>query len=210
MKRARFVRGEADYRRQSLIDAAAQCLAERGAAGTSVRAICKRAGVSAGLLTHYFAGIDDLILATYRDVGARVRDAVESAVAAAGSDPRARLEAYVTASFRPPVLDPELLATWLAFWGLVKTDAGVAAVHSELYAEFRQGVEALLADCWGDAAPADEVRLSAVAITALVDGLWLELCLDEGSFTSHEASRIALRWLGALLADRPARASAAA
>ena len=61
------------------------------------------------------------------------------AVADAGPDPRARLLAYLTASFRPPIADPELLATWLAFWSLTRSDPAIAAVHAEIYGEFRAG-----------------------------------------------------------------------
>jgi TetR/AcrR family transcriptional regulator, transcriptional repressor of bet genes len=205
MARAAFVREDADVRRQSLIQATAACLAEEGARGVSVRSICRRAGVSAGLLTHYFSGIGELIEATYRDTGRKVADAVALAVEQAGADPRARLEAYVTASFRPPVLDPDLLATWLAFWSLMKSDSQVAEVHGELYADFRAGLEACLRDCWGTDADADEVRLAAIAINALVDGLWLELCLDErGPFSAGEAEKVALDWLDALMVRRSA------
>ena len=208
MARAHFVREDADYRRHSLIAATAACLAEEGLAGTTVRAICRRAGVSAGLLTHYFDGIGDLIVETYRDTGQRVADAVERAVEQAGDDPRARLEAYVTASFRPPVLDPDLLAIWLAFWGLIKNDPAVAAVHGENYAEFRAGLEQLLHACWGAAADPEQVRLAAIAINALVDGLWLELCLDGGrdeggAFTAEEACTLALGMLDSLVARGP-------
>ncbi|HSG56758.1 MAG TPA: transcriptional regulator BetI [Paracoccaceae bacterium] len=205
MARAAFVREDADVRRHSLIQATAACLAEQGARGVSVRSICRRAGVSAGLLTHYFDGIGGLIVATYRDTGRKVAEAVERAVAEAGSDPHARLQAYVTASFRPPVLDPDLLATWLAFWSLMKSDPQVAEVHGQLYAEFRGGLEALLRDCWGEQADANQVRLAAIAINALVDGLWLELCLDErGPFSPQEAEKLALDWLDALIARRSA------
>ena len=93
--RARFVRETPDVRRQALIDATARCLAEKGIGGTSVRAICARAGVSSGLLTHYFPGVDALILATYVDVGARVSAALDAAIASAGNDPRDRLPAGI-------------------------------------------------------------------------------------------------------------------
>jgi hypothetical protein len=36
------------------------------------------------------------------------------------------LEAYVTATLCAPVLDPDLLSTWLAFWSMVKSDPEVA------------------------------------------------------------------------------------
>ncbi|MXO71098.1 TetR family transcriptional regulator C-terminal domain-containing protein [Alteraurantiacibacter buctensis] len=201
MGRANFVREDADTRRQSLIAACAACLAEEGARGVSVRSICRRAGVSAGLLTHYFAGIDELILATYRDTTRKVTEATDAAVAAAGSDPRARLKAYVTASLRPPLLDPQLLATWLAFWSMMTSNVAVAQVHGETYGEFRRGLEDLLRECCGGRQGVDDLRLAAIGITALVDGLWLELCLDQrGPFTSEEAEKLAQVQLDALLA----------
>lgn len=200
MGRANFVREGADARRQSLIAACAQCLAEKGARGVSVRSICRRAGVSAGLLTHYFSGIDELILATYRHTTRQVTEATDAAVAAAGSDPRARLEAYVTASLRPPLLDPQLLATWLSFWSMMTANPQVAQVHGETYGEFRLGLEALLREVAGEA-DADTLRLNAIAITALVDGLWLELCLDSrGPFSADEAQKLALEMIDRFLA----------
>lgn len=198
--RARFVRETADVRRQALIDAAAQCLAEKGVGGTTVRAICKRAGVSSGLLTHYFDGIDALILATYRDVGLRVSQAMEQAVSAAGPHPRDRLRALLIANFRPPVLDADLLATWICFWSLVKSSAPFAAAHAEIYAASRAQMEVLL----HEAAPAltpREVRLAAISLTALVDGLWLELCLDPSTFGAAEAQAMVDQWM-ALVIDR--------
>ena len=195
-KRQPFTRSEPDARRKSLLEATARCLAARGAAGISVRAICAEAGVSAGLLTHYFRGVSEAIAETYRWTGARVSAALEQAVAEAGPDPRARLIAYLTASFRPPIADPELLATWLAFWSLTRSDPAIAAVHTEIYAEFRHGIVRLIAAYH----PATlDPRLPAVALTALIDGLWLELSLGHAPFTPDEAGRLAEMWLDRLL-----------
>ena len=193
--RASFVRAP-DARRQSLIEACAAGLAVRGVAGLSVRSICADAGVSPGLLRHYFAGIDALVAATYGHVGEQVSAALAAAVAEAGAHPRARLHAYVTASFRPPIAAPELLATWLAFWSLVKTDPEIARLHGEIYAAYRIELEQLLADA---GVAATDIRLAAIAVTALVDGLWLELSLDAQVFTAAEAGAMAERWLAAWL-----------
>ena len=193
--RAAFVR-DPDSRRQSLIEACAAGLAEEGAAGVSVRSICARAGVSPGLLRHYFDGIDDLIEATYRHVAAQVSAALAAAVAAAGLSPVARLRAFVTGSFLPPIAAPGLLATWLAFWSLVKSRPPIAALHREIYAASLAELEALLraADV-----PDADARTAAIAVTALVDGLWLELSLDAGAFTPAEAGAMADRWLAVWL-----------
>ncbi len=193
--RQAFTREEPDARRQSLIEACARSLAKLGASGTSVRSICTEAGVSPGLLRHYFAGIDALVADTYRWTGDRVQAALDEAVAQAEETPRARLLAYLTASFAPPIADPDLLATWLAFWGLTKTDAHIAALHAEIYADYRAGLEALIMPV----APGDH-RLTTVALTALVDGLWLELSLGNAPFTRAEAGMLAEKWLDALLA----------
>lgn len=179
-----------------MIDATAACLAEKGVGGASVRAICTRAGVSPGLLRHYFDGVDALIAETYRTTSARLSEAVAAAVAAAGEDSRARLIAYVTANFRPPVADPMLLSTWIAFWSLVRNDPQIAAIHKESYAAFRKELEALLIEC---GLPAERTAPIAIALTALVDGLWLELSLDSSTLSGDEASAIATRWVEALL-----------
>jgi AcrR family transcriptional regulator len=189
-------RQSSDVRRQHLLEATARCLARRGAAGVSVRAICAEAGASPGLLRHYFAGVSDAIAETYRWTGGRVAEAHERAVSEAGPHPRVRLVAYLTASFRPPIADPELLATWLAFWSLTRSDPAIAAVHAELYAEFRRGIERLIAEARPDLA---DTRLAAVALTALIDGLWLELSLGDAPFTPEEAGALAEMWLDRLL-----------
>ncbi|MES2096018.1 MAG: TetR family transcriptional regulator C-terminal domain-containing protein [Pseudomonadota bacterium] len=189
MTKPAFSRAEPDARRQSLIEATARVLARDGATGAAVRPIAVEAGVSPGLINHYFAGIDTLIAATYSMVGARVTAALADAVAQAGPEPRARLTAYVTASFAPPIADRALLATWVAFWSLT-TKPPIAERHDAIYADYRRDLEALLADC--SIAPAER-RLTAIAIAALVDGLWLELCLSPDSFTPQEARGLAER-----------------
>lgn len=192
--RQAFTRESADARRADLIDATAAVLAEAGLAGTNVRAICAKAGVSPGLLRHYFGGIDDLVAATYQATSDRMDAIFAGAVVDAGSDPRARLTAYLTASFRPPVTDPELLGAWTAFWALARSDARMAAIHAESYAGYRERLGELLTACGAG----DPERL-AIMLTAMVDGLWLELSLDSSSFGAEAAVTMVERAVEALL-----------
>jgi TetR/AcrR family transcriptional repressor of bet genes len=188
MTRAAFTREAPDVRRQALVAAAETVLAREGVGGTSVRAICAEAGVSPGLLRHYFEGVDELIAAAYEAVSHRIDAALDAALEAAGSAPRARLLAYLAASFAAPVLDPRLLAAWIGFWSLVKTKPRMAAIHAASYAQFRARLETLL-----NAAGAQDTRAAAIALTATVDGLWLELCLDPRTFSPEEARSIVER-----------------
>ena len=192
--RQAFTRESADARRADLIEATAAVLAEAGLAGTNVRAICAKAGVSPGLLRHYFGGIDDLVAATYQATSDRMDAIFASAVEGAGRDPRARLTAYLTASFRPPVTDPELLGAWTAFWALARSDARMARIHADSYAGYREHLGELLAACGAH----DAERL-AIMLTAMVDGLWLELSLDAASFGADAAVEMVERAVAALL-----------
>ena len=191
-----FRRIEPDARRLGLIEACARVLARAGAAGASVRAIALEAGVSPGLVSHYFSGIEALVGATYEHIEAAVAETLDRAVADAGPEPRARLDAFVTASFAPAIADPQLLATWIAFWSLVTARPAIAAQHDEQYSGSRARLEAQLGDC---GVPKNKQRRAAIAVTALVDGLWLELCLSPGCFSAEEAGDIARRFLDTLI-----------
>lgn len=191
-----FRREDPDARRASLIEACARVLGREGMGGTSVRAIAVEAGVSPGLIGHYFGGVDALVAATYAQVEARVAAALDQAVAVAGPDPRARLDAYVSASLLPPIADSDLLSTWIAFWSLVRARPEIAALHDEQYGRFRTDLEKLLAQ---SGVNQTALRQTAIAITALVDGLWLELCLSPTTFAAGEAAAIARSGLAALI-----------
>jgi AcrR family transcriptional regulator len=196
--RQAFTRESADARRADLIEATAACLAEVGLAGTNVRAICARAGVSPGLLRHYFGGIDDLVAATYEATSDRMDAVFAEAVAGTAPNPRAQLLAYLTASFRSPVTDPELLGAWTAFWALARNDARMAEIHAQSYAGYRARLGDLLVAC----SAADAERL-AIMLTAMVDGLWLELSLDAESFGAEAAVAMIERAVTALLPQAP-------
>ncbi len=198
--RARFTRELPEVRRAEMMRAAAACLAEDGVGAATVRAVAARAGVTPGLIRHHFGGIDGLIAATYRHVGETVSEAIEAALAQAPADPRERLSAFVRASFAPPLLDGDLLATWLAFWGRVRRDPEIRALHGEIYSAYRARLAAMLAAAAASEGRVMEADRAALALTALLDGLWLELCLDPTTFSADEAVRIVEAFIDALLA----------
>lgn len=197
--RARFTRELPEVRRAEMMRAAAACLAEDGVGAATVRAVAARAGVTPGLIRHHFGGIDGLIAATYRHVGATVSEAIDAALAAAPAEPRARLSAFVQASFAPPLLDGDLLATWLAFWGRVRRDAEIRALHGEIYSAYRARLAGMLAAAAQAAGRPIDADRAALALTALLDGLWLELCLDPSTFSPEEAVRIVEGFIDGLL-----------
>lgn len=57
-------------KRETILHAALELIAEHGFHGAPMSAVAQRAGVSAGIIYHYFASKDELIHALYHDVEA--------------------------------------------------------------------------------------------------------------------------------------------
>ena len=60
--------GMAPIRRKQLVSAAISVIHEDGFARATVARIARRAGVSSGIVHHYFADKDDLLLSTMRSL----------------------------------------------------------------------------------------------------------------------------------------------
>jgi len=63
-KKVNLRQAQAEERRLQILDTALKVFAARGFAGASVKDIAEEAGISQGLLYHYFTGKEDLLLAT--------------------------------------------------------------------------------------------------------------------------------------------------
>lgn len=66
------------HRRDRIIDAALDCIAEHGVAGTSHRLVAARSDVPLGSMTYHFSGFDDLLLEAFSRYSDRVRDMVSA------------------------------------------------------------------------------------------------------------------------------------
>lgn len=196
--RRKFIRQGEEARREALIGAALSLMAEQGPEAATVRAIAERAGVTPGLIRHYFDGKDDLMLAAYARVMGRMTEANEAALSAVRGGAEARLASFVAASLRPPVVDPEAMGLWAGFLQLVRQDARMKAVHRATYLDYRDLLERLIADL---PRPVDAARLraDAIACNAVIDGLWLEGSALPEAFAPAELETIGLRAVGAIL-----------
>jgi AcrR family transcriptional regulator len=82
-------------RRERLIGVAIDLLSTEGLAGTTVRAVCARAGLHSRYFYESFADIDALLVAVFDQLAGKFLSEVTTATEAAGQDPRARLQAAV-------------------------------------------------------------------------------------------------------------------
>lgn len=199
LRKPRYERQVASNRRQALVDATIESLKRHGHEGLSVRRIAAEAGVSIGLINHHFPNKDALIAASYRQFSRRLTEGFQAAVMRAPTAPRARLRAFFETVFSRPNLDPQVLTAWIVFWSLFRQSPEIRRVHDEAGRGYGQLLRVLLADLARlSEPPRFEPRLAAVGLTALLDGLWLEWCLDPKNFRPDEAVNLCEAWIGGL------------
>lgn len=196
----KFKRESAEVRRQALIRAALDLVAELGVRGATVRDIAARAQVTPGLIRHYFASKEALIQAAYEHHMNALTD--HTAASAGAGSARSRLMNFVDASLRPPVVDPGAVALWAGFLNKVQKDPKMQHVHRRTYAYFRDHLEALILAARQEAgqpmAPA-EGRQLAIACNAVIDGLWLEGGALPDAFEEGQLAQIGLASVGAII-----------
>lgn len=174
--------------RQRLLEAAIDCLVERGWAGTSTTLVSQRAGVSRGAQLHHFPTKADLVIAAVEQMGQRraaeLRAATESLPRGAR---RTRMALDVLAQhFTSPIF-----AAALELWVAARTDrqlrAAVAPLEQKIGREtHRHTVEMLGVD---ESKPG--VRELVQATLDLTRGLGLANTLTDDS---ARRKRILDRW----------------
>ena len=201
-ERRKFRREGEERRRQDLIEATLDCVAEHGIEGATLRAIAVRAGVTAGLIRHYFPAKDDLLRAAYATIVDRMTQQALASLHATERTPAARLAAFVAANLTPPVVDARVFSLWAGFIGRAHADPALSAVHREGYIGFRDRLKHLVAETLaaaGRPTEAGDLRRHAIAVNAIIDGLWIEGCMAGDLFETGELAAIGIASVGRVL-----------
>ena len=186
--------GTGDTRREEMLRSALDVIAERGFADTRIADVAERAGTSPALVIYYFQTKDNLLTEAVRlaedlwyDFGFRRVAAATGAVA--------RLEVMITTAFMPPseVGFPDLGALWVDLWARSLRHAEVARVREEFDARWRQVIADAVVEgqAAGEFAPVDPLEF-ATAMSALLDGLAVQLVLGDPAIDPGVASRITM------------------
>lgn len=195
-RKPRYERRLADDRRKALIEATIASLRRHGHEGLSVRRIAAEAGVSIGLINHHFPNKNTLVAESYRRFSRQLSEGFGAAVLRAPPEARARLRAFFEANFSRPNLDPQVLTAWIVFWGLFRQSPEMRKVHDEMGRGYGDLLRTLLADLMRESERSRfDLRLMAIGLTALLDGLWLEWCLDPKNFRPAEAVALCEAWV---------------
>ena len=176
-----------DARRVQLIEVTIDSLAEVGFVGTTLAEIARRAGVSPGLVAHYFGDKEGLLEAAFRTLARVVAVRMRERFALA-STPRARVQAVIDANLGPENFDRRTGNAWLAFWGQVLHFEGLKRVQTayqrRMLSNLRHDLRRTI--------PGEAARSLAAMIAAMIDGVWLRAALSEWQEADSESARALL------------------
>ncbi len=193
----RFSRLKPEERRRGILEAARRCLAEGGVNGFTVAEIASAAGISNGLIGHYFATKDDLLVATYELEAERLKSATRATVHADLTGADSRIAGLIDSAFSPEIFTAETVAVWLSLWDQVRTNRPLREAHKEAYATYRRAFARGIAAAAEERGLTVDAALLARDLTALIDGLWLEWGLEPELFSPVEAKDACRRLLAA-------------
>jgi len=176
-----------EARRVQLVEVTIDSLAEVGYVGTTLAEIARRAGVSPGLVAHYFDDKDGLLEAAFRTLARTLAVRVRARLALART-PRGRVQAVIDTNLAPEEFDKRTGTAWLAFWGQVLHVRGLKRVQTayqrRMLSNLRNDLRRMISG--------EDARSLAAMIAAMIDGVWLRAALSEWQEADSESARALL------------------
>jgi len=165
-------------RRRQLIAATIASIHEDGFQDATVARISRRAGLSVGLVNHYFDGKSDLLAATMQSLAAEALEGANAFLDTTDA-PDQQLLAIIDGNFAPSQRSPEAISAWLAFYAQVPSNPEFARIQMELDETLldilRPRLKRLVAP--------ERVESRAHGIVALIYGMWLRHTQDPERFS---------------------------
>ncbi len=170
--------------RQRIADLAADIVATEGVGALTMRRVAEASGASRSIVSTYFTGMHDLLLATFESAADRQAARFEAAVGRS-----ARLEECLE-TLLP--LDAGRLRDWrviIAYLGMSVADPELAAIERRRIDGARRRVDALLVRDRGLPRGTAETRRDARTLVALVLGIAVDVAFEPGSVPTPMARR---------------------
>jgi len=177
-----------------MLRAALEVIVERGYADTRIADVAERTGTSPALVIYYFKTRDQLLTEAIRfsedswyAEGIRRMADIESAAA--------RLTEFIAMTCLPDT-DPEPRSWWLLWldlWALSPRNPGVAAVRRKFDERWRETLRSLVlaGQDAGEFAAVDADDF-AITLSSLLDGLAVQIALEDSDVPPSRAFELAL------------------
>jgi AcrR family transcriptional regulator len=185
-------------RRIQMLRAAAELICERGFSETRIADVAKRAGVSSALVIYYFGTRDRLLVDALRHSEESFYEAAEAMLAEVRSL-RERLSLLIRWTCVPEGHGadeiPGAWGLWFDLWAQAFRHDEVRAGRIELDARWRRMIiDALESAESGERDPQVDSRMFALEFAALLDGLSIQVALEDPDVDSEVAYQIAMRF----------------
>ncbi len=190
--------GMPSIRKPQLVNATMTVIERVGLHAASIALISREAGVSTGIINHYFGGKHGLLEETMRAI---LREHSVTVMRLLSGIPKhehqKRINAIVEANFSDFQASSKVAKTWLAFWSYSMHDAQLNRLQrvnekrllSHLTIELKQ----LL--------PEQQVKQAAHGIAALIDGVWLRGAMNPQGINAQQARSLINDYLELQLAQ---------
>ena len=179
--------GMPDIRKPQLVNATMAVIERVGLHAASISLISKEAGVSTGIINHYFGGKHGLLEETMREILRRLSMSVTTSLSQIPrNDHQGRINAIIMSNFDGYQAENKVAKTWLAFWSYAMHDAQLGRLQQvnekRLLSHLKIELKGLL--------PSSQAELVAHGIASLIDGIWLRGTLNPKGIDANNARMI--------------------
>jgi TetR/AcrR family transcriptional repressor of bet genes len=173
-------------RRRSIRQAAITVIAREGLPGVILADVAKEAGCSYGVVSFHFKSKDRLLLAALDALMLEYREAW-LACSDAHPDTISKLVALIDLDFASPITDTRFIAVSTAFWAETARNSEYRRRLKALTRAYLDRLELLIKDLSEQELPILDYRLIALGLSTLVDGLWLNIQVDDDARDSSRS-----------------------
>jgi len=161
-------------RQQQLINATLLSVESHGLQHTTINTISGIAGMSSGIISHYFGGKQGLIEATLKYLLYQLKEALLERISNKQLPALSRLFMIVDVNFTELQRSTAVTKTWLSFWSQSMHEPGLARLQhinsQRLYSNLLFSFKKLL--------PKTAAINAAKQTAAIIDGFWLRSALS--------------------------------
>ncbi len=179
--------GMPDIRKPQLVQATMAVIDRVGLHAASIALISKEAGVSTGIINHYFGGKHGLLEETMREILRQLSVTITKALKELPANAhQQRINAIINGNFEGYQAENKVAKTWLAFWSYSMHDAQLKRLQrvneKRLISHLLIELKALLEP--------EQAELVAHGIASLIDGIWLRGTLNPEGIDANKARAI--------------------
>ncbi|WP_433516335.1 TetR/AcrR family transcriptional regulator [Nonomuraea sp. CA-143628] len=184
-----------DERRREVLSAARRVIVRDGIDAATTRAIAKEAGYSNGVLAHYFADKDEILLSALRQSHQRIRERLTRKIE--GATGLAALRELLLDNLPLDAERTQETRLEVSFWSRSLASERLAEVQRAEADELRGAVRTLLGEARAAGELTTDENLDDITerLLALVDGLSLHLLLYPGRLSRVDLERLMLATL---------------